>query len=133
MTSLRACSDDTVREMILEDLSALGAELIELEKQLELEMARRHVVTEEQIEKSLTKLAEGDIFDVAYRRTLIRLLVNKIFLYDDRFTITFNTGDEEVEITVMLLEEIEENLEGENLCLLNQPLHQFEAVSGHTA
>jgi hypothetical protein len=57
-------------------------------------------------------LADGDINDIAYRRSLTRLLVNKIFLYDDRFTITFNSGDDEVTITDVLLEGIEQAFEG---------------------
>ena len=124
MASLRACNDDTVRAMIIEDLGALGAEIKELEKQIELEKARRYVVTEEQITDMLTKLAEGDTDDLTYRKSLIRMLVNKIFLYDDRFTITFNSGDEEVTITDVLLGKIEEGLE-RNLCVLNENVHQI--------
>jgi len=96
-----------------------------LEKQLELEKARRYVVTEEQIANTLMKLANGDVNDLAYRKSLIRLLVNKIFLYDDRFTITFNSGDEEVTITDILLEEIEEGLSGKNLCVSNSRVYQI--------
>ena len=123
MVSLRKC-DDTVREMLIEDLSAIGAEIKELEKQLELENARRESVTEKQIIASLTRLADGDVNDVVYRRSLIRLLVNRIFLYDDKYTITFNSGDEEVTITDVLLENIEKGLEGQKLCLLNGSVPQ---------
>lgn len=124
MVSLRACTVDTVRELIIQDLSALGAEQKALEGQLELEKARRHIVTEEQIIGELSKLADGDVNDLAYRKSLIRLLVNKIYLYDDRYTITFNSGDGEVEITGELLAKIEEVLSGKNLCLTNQRVYQ---------
>ncbi|MCL2224345.1 MAG: recombinase family protein [Defluviitaleaceae bacterium] len=116
MVSLRKCADDTVREMIVEDLSALGAEIKALEKQLALEQARRETISEKQIIESLTRLAKGDINKIETRRALIRLLVNKIFLYDDRYTITFNSGDDEVEITNELLSNIEKGLE-EKFCL----------------
>lgn len=124
MASLRACKDDMIREMIFEDLGKIGAEIKELEKQLEIEKARHYVMTEQQVITHLTKLAYGDIHDKTYRKSLIRLFVNKIFLYDDKFTITFNTGDEEVTITDVLLSEIEEGLSGKNLCLLNNSVHQ---------
>lgn len=123
MTSLRACKDEAVKQMIFEDLSKIAAEIENLEKQIELETARRENVTEEQVIKFLTRLADGDIHDIVYRRSLIRLLVNRIFLYDDRFTITFNSGDDEVEITDVLLENIEQAFDGENLCLLNNVVH----------
>jgi len=130
MTSLRACKDDTVREMIFTDLSRIGSEIKALEKQIEIETARRDKISEDDIIKSLTKLAEGDINNIVYRRSLIRLLVNKIFLYDDKFTITFNTGDEEVEITDSLLESIEKGLDGKNICESRVPGSQVIAAIG---
>ena len=98
----------------------------ELAEQLELEKARRESITEEQIISSLTKLAKGDVNAIAYRRSLIKRLVNRIFLYDDSFTITFNSGDDEVTITDVLLEKIEEGLDGKNLCLSDHRVHQKE-------
>ena len=124
MTSLRACKDDTIREMIFEDLGRIGAEIKELEKQIEIEKERHYVVTEQQVVDHLKSLADGDIKDITYRKSLIRLFVNKIFLYDDKFTITFNTGDEEVTITEVMLSEIEEELSGNSLCFLKNKVHQ---------
>ena len=123
MTSLRACSDDIVRDMIIKDLSKLGAEVKELEKQLKLEKARRYIITEKQLIDTLTKLAEGDVNNITYRKSLIRILINKIYLYDDRATVTFNSSDEEVEITIELFEKIEENLKGKSLCLSSHGVH----------
>lgn len=123
MASLRACKDDTIREMIFEDLGKIGADIKELEKQLEIEKARHYVMTEQQVIAHLTKLTNGDIRDKTYRKSLIRLFVNKIFLYDDRITITFNTGDEETTITDVLLSKIENGLSGKNLCVLNNSVH----------
>lgn len=128
MRSLRKCSDDAVREMIIADLSKLGAEIKELTQQLELEKARRHIVTEEQVIALLTSLADGDVNDMAYRSSLIKVLVNKIFLYDDRFTITFNSSDEEVTITDVLLEKIEKGSDGKTVCLLNKTEYQEKEI-----
>ena len=127
MVSLRACKDDTIREMIFDDLGKIGAEMKEFEKQLELEKARHDAVTEEQIIEQLSRLADGDADDIVYRKSLIRLFVNKIFLYDDKFTITFNTGDDEVTITDKLLSEIEEGLNGKTVCFSKEGGHQQQA------
>ena len=99
----------------------------EFEKQLELEKARHDAVTEEQIIEQLSRLADGDADDIVYRKSLIRLFVNKIFLYDDKFTITFNTGDDEVTITDKLLSEIEEGLNGKTVCFSKEGGHQQQA------
>ncbi len=52
-------------------------------------------------------MKNGDINDVKYRRALITVLINKIYLYDDKATIIFNTQDRPVEITEDLLNDIE--------------------------
>ena len=127
MTSLRKCSNDVVREMIIEDLSKIAADIKELERQIEIERSRHFIVTEKEVADRLTALANGDINNIVYRKTLIKLFVNKIFLYDDKFTITFNTGDEEVTVTDRLLEKIEKptrSKEGKSLCLSNVVGHQ---------
>ncbi len=125
MFSLRECTDNLIRQMIFEDLGKIGVEIQGLEKQLEIEEARRQAINENQIIKYLTNLAKGDIKDIAYRKSLIQLFVNKIFLYDDKFTITFNTDNDEVTITDVLLTDIEESLNGKNHCLLKNSGHQI--------
>ena len=126
MTTLRACKDDTVKEMIVEDLGRIGAEMKILKQQLEVEATRHYGISEKQIANYLTNLAEGDINNPVYRKSLVSLLVNKIFLYDDRFTVTFNSGDEEVTISDVLLEDIEKSL-----CLINGSAHQFSFCEGN--
>ena len=53
--------------------------------------------------------------DIKYRKMLIRLFVNRIYLYDDHLTTTFNTGEDTVEINDRLLAELEENSDKERL------------------
>jgi len=128
LAALRACKDDKVREMIFEDLGRVGSQIDELKKQLKIENARRQTITEKKVIDTLSKLAVGDANNMVYRKALVRLLVNKIFLYDDKFTITFNTGDDEVEITDGLLSKIEENLEGKAFCVFNGRGHHREQI-----
>jgi len=124
MDSLRKCDNDSIRNMIFDDLNSINAESEELTRQLEIERTRHHAVSEAQVIEYLNQLSKGDVDDITYRKSLIRLFVNKIFLYDDKFTITFNTGDDEVTITDSLLEKIETSLRTENLCISNNPVHQ---------
>ncbi len=130
MSSIRKCTNDVVREMIIEDLSKIAADIKELERQITIEKSRHYIMTEEQIIEMLSKLASGDINNIVYRKTLIKLFVNKIFLYDDKFTITFNTGDEEVTITDIILDKIESasKSKGEkSLCLSNAVAHHLNS------
>lgn len=123
MTSLRACDDDFIRNTIFADIKTINKEIEALEKRLTVERTKRIIVSEDQIIDRLTKLADGDIQDLAYRRALIRIFVNKIYLYDDKFTITFNTGDEEVTINDVLLDKIERGLGNETLCFSGGSVH----------
>ena len=75
------------------------------------------------INDTLTRLADGDINDMVYRRSLIGTLVNRIYLYDDMFTMTINMGDEDIEITDRLLSEINENLLSKEFCAINSTGH----------
>ncbi len=124
MQSLRVCIEETVRAMIFEDLAKIGAEIKELQRQLEIEKARHFVVTEDQVIEFLESLAKGDVNDPQYRKALIKMFVNKIFLYDNKFTIVFNTSEEEAETSEKLFDEIEKGFSGEKLCLMSKVAHQ---------
>jgi hypothetical protein len=55
----------------------------------------------------LSKLKGGDRNDNRVRKALVAILINKIYLYDDRkIIIVFNVGDTTVEITGELEEKV---------------------------
>ena len=135
MASMRLCTDNTVREMLFEDLGKIGTEIKELEHQIQIEKARHYVIPEEKVIEKLEQLAKGNANNIAYRRTLIKLFVNRIYLYDDKFTITFTTGDDNVTISDILLEKIEKGTSAgnsEKLCLLNGVVHQPQTLENTT-
>jgi len=123
MVNLRKCDSDFVRDMIISDLEKIALEIRDTERQIQIEKANHITITEEQVIDRLSKLANGNILDTVYRRTLIRIFVNKIFIYDDKITITFKIGDEEVEITRELLDKIEGGLGDETLCFSEATVH----------
>ena len=106
----------------------IGAEIKELEREYAIEKAKCYVVDEKQIIDHLTKLSKGDINDNKYRSALIKIFVNKIFLYDDKFTITFKSGDEDVTITDKMLAELENGGSNEKLCLSSNLVHHKALV-----
>jgi hypothetical protein len=118
--TIRSCDNDDVRQIIIEDMTKVVADIKNVETQLEVEHARRENVSEEQVIKFLTNLANGDVTDVTYRKALIKMLVNKVYLYDDKFAIIFNAGDEEVTVDDVLLENIENELGDKKVCLLKR-------------
>lgn len=129
MVNLRKCNSDFVRDMIISDLETIALEIKDTERQITMEKANHITITEDQVINRLSKLANGNILDITYRRSLIRISVNKIYIYDDKITITFKIGDEEVEITRELLDKIEWGLGDETLCFSEAMGHHDE--KGH--
>lgn len=97
------------RATIYERISELESEHEQLEKAIALEEAPFPSLTIPKIKFFLTSLKKGNANDMKYRRALITVFVNRIYLYDDRMTITFNSGDDTVTINDRLLCELEEN------------------------
>lgn len=129
MNALKVCDDDSTRQDIFSEIRQIKDEIQDIEKDLAIAKTKCFIVTEEQIVTRLTKLADGDITNQVYRRSLIRIFVNKILIYDDRITIIFKTGDDEVTITREILDEIERGLGNETLCLSERLVHHEKQTS----
>lgn len=59
-------------------------------------------------------MQKGDINDIRYRKLLINVLIDRVYLYDDNLTIIFNTNDINniKEISTQDIEKIESSLMG---------------------
>ncbi len=55
----------------------------------------------------LYEMKKGNVNDIKYRKLLVNVLVNSIYLYDDNMTITFNIKDGQAKIDIALLEDLE--------------------------
>lgn len=107
-----------LRESLYEKISQLEGEQEYLEFEITKEKMPFPSLTAPKIKFFLTSLKKGSMTDDKYKRLLIRIFVNRIYLYDDRVTITFHSGDDTVEINDRLLSELEEKDEEiKNLCL----------------
>ena len=99
-------------------------ELKKVREQLYVEQGKLANLTEAGITFFLIQLKNGNINDIKYRKTLINIFINKIYLYDNKITIIFNIGKNKVTVNDILLNEIEANFKKTNsLCLnkLGQP------------
>lgn len=106
---IKALEVGEVVEQITARIKEKNEEHKELEKQLSLESAALVNLTIPQVKFFLTHLRDGIADDINYRKTLVTMLVNTIYLYDDKLTLILNIGEKTVEITEELLGEIEEN------------------------
>lgn len=105
----------TIRKGLYDRIAQLEAAQKEIEAAIAQEVIPFPSLTEPKIRFFLTALRDGSVKDIKYRKMLIRLFVNRIYLYDDHLTTTFNTGEDTVEINDRLLAELEENSDKERL------------------
>lgn len=110
---------ESVRKALGDKIPVLEKEHSELERLIATEEAPYPNISEETVILFLTALKKGRINDMKYRKTLIDIFINRIYLYDDRVTITYNSGDEPVTITDQLLSELEEMAEHDKFLFMN--------------
>ena len=94
------------------------AEQKEIQAQIALENMGQVNITVPQIKFFLSELKKGNINDNKYRKTLINTFVNAIYLFDDKMTIIFNSGDAPVTVDGELLADIERKSQV-NECSIN--------------
>jgi hypothetical protein len=118
INSLKICDIESVKKSIFEEIYKIDNIILELKKEIVLEEAKTFKITETQIRFFLNQMKKGDINDIKYRKTLIDIFINKIYLYDDKMTITFTTQDKQVDIDKSLLNDLESSYLGK----LAQPI-----------
>lgn len=105
--SLKMCEIDSVRKSIFEGMVKVEQEHADIENQIEIEKAKNINFDEMQIKFFLKQIRSGYINNLKYRRMLVNVLINKLYLYDDHVIIFFNTQDKEYNIKVPTIEEAE--------------------------
>jgi len=80
---------------------------------LEIALAREKIeqtpLMKEQVVFWISRFKDGDIDDPAYRSSLVDILINSIFLYDDKLVIAFNWKDSTKTVTLAELESVVED------------------------
>lgn len=110
---------ESVRKALGDKIPALEKEHSELERLIAIEEEPYPNISEETVILFLTALKKGRVNDMKYRKTLIDIFINRIYLYDDKVTITYNSGDEPVTITDKLLSDLEKAAEEERVLFMN--------------
>ena len=100
-------------DMITERIEKRQHEKEELQAQLAVEMAKQVTLTAPQVRAYLYSLRQGDKNDENIKRGIINIFLRAVYLYDDRFTLVLNGSDTPITIDDILLDEIEEGLEGD--------------------
>lgn len=109
LNAVMECDIDVVRKSLYKQLEAIEQRYSDIEYNISVEEHKAKSITPEMIAFFLYELKKGNADDIVYRRALIATFINKIFLYDDKLIIHFNTDGEPIEITAELMEEVEKS------------------------
>ena len=107
MDAIMECDIESLRKSMYQKAPELEQEHAKIEKEIALEEKAYPMLSVPKIKFFLTALKKGNINDMKYRKTLITVFVNRIYLYDDKITLIFNSGDKPVTVNDLLLSEIE--------------------------
>ena len=107
-------------DLINERITNNRVELDKAKKQYDNESEKISNLTEKQIRKFLIKLKDKRIDELKYKKLLISLFVNKIYVYEDELTMIFNVGDKSITITKSLLKDINANLKNGDSSYIEQ-------------
>ena len=116
--AIMECDVDSLRKALYLKAPELEREQMRIEKDIALEEKIYPILTIPKIKFFLTSLKNGNINDLKYRRVLINVFVNKVYLYDEKITLIFNSGDKPVTVNDLLLAEIEAGNKQIGFCLL---------------
>lgn len=106
--TLKLCEDDDLRREFIAEITKENAIIDALKAQIEKESNFTCEITELEVMFFLSQLQKGNVNDIQYRRLLVNVFVNEIYLYDDKLKIFFNTSNIPAEVTVDLVDEIGE-------------------------
>ena len=102
--------------MIMTRIDKRQSEKAALEAQLAVEVKKDRVLSAKQVSHFLMLLKGGDINDAFNRRSLVNIFVNKVYLFDDRFTLVLNGCGHPITIDDIMLDEIESHFDAQEKC-----------------
>ena len=111
-SSLKICEIESVRKSIFEEIAKMEQEHKQLERDIILEENQHLNLSMREIKYYLSNMRNGNVNDERYRQMIINLLVNSVYLYDEKLLIVFNVKNKTAEIELDLLKDIESSYMG---------------------
>ena len=97
---LKALESGQIIDVIAERISQKKREHSELEHQILVETTAHPTPTVDEVRFFLNQSRKGDVNDHKYRQALVDTFINKIYLYDDKMTVLYNTQDSHSDVTI---------------------------------
>jgi len=96
--------DDTVRKVLIGEISKSEELKVQYEQELLIEKSKHEVISARELKYFFKKLGAGNVADQKYRKMLVNTLINRVYLYYNKVAIVINIGGVEKEIEISLIE-----------------------------
>ena len=96
----KALESGQIVDVIAERISQKKQEHNELERLILEETSAHPLPTVNEVRFFLNQFRKGNVNDKKYKKALIDTFVNKIYLYDDKMTVLYNTQDSHSDVTI---------------------------------
>ncbi|MCL2107828.1 MAG: recombinase family protein [Oscillospiraceae bacterium] len=104
---LKSIEAGIINASVKKRLDELEASKADIEISLAKERIEKTPLTKEQIVFWLSRFKGGNVDDPNYRRAIVNIFVNSVFLYDDKLVVTFNWKDGTKTVSLSELERAE--------------------------
>ena len=128
---LKDGEDPLLKKSICEEITKIEKQKQELQNQIIIEKSNIFKITEQEIIDFLRGLRSGDNNSIRYKQMIVNVLVYKVYLYDDHFTIIYtiqNENGERVTKDIPLIEDMENTFKNQESSFLgnnDEPKHSF--------
>lgn len=107
LRSISQCEDDEVRKELFLELSRITDKCKEYQVLKSQEESKQILLNAIEVKYFLKQLQKGNINDFKYRKMLINVLINKVYLYTNKLVIVYNINEQTKEIEKSLIKNIE--------------------------
>ena len=90
---LEALKAGKAQTILLDELDKIDSQIKEIELEIARESTKYPVLTVEKVKFFMERFIKGDINDFYFREKLIETFVNKIEVYNDKITVSYNVQD----------------------------------------
>ncbi len=118
---LKDGEDPLLKKSICEEITKIEKQKQELQNQIIIEKSNIFKITEQEIIDFLRGLRSGDNNSIRYKQMIVNVLVYKVYLYDDHFTIIYtiqNENGERVTKDIPLIEDMENTFKSQESSFL---------------
>ena len=122
LQAIAECEDSIVRKTLFDEIAKL-TQLDAIYNNALIEEKSKHLhLNIREVKYFLNQIKNNNINDFKYKKMLINILINKVYIYTNKVVIVYNVNNAEQEIDLSLINNIESSLVDSDALPMNYPI-----------